>query len=138
MANAQRIQAQDLIPQRRLIAPNVIALWPEDRPAVANPPCTKRSLPKGVSALSQRHRIWPGHYAYLWGGCLPANRGAVVKIIGPDNNHELPNMWLIQSVSRGLKVRNVDDNAVDRREFWETSIQDVNLRRCPAPKGVKQ
>lgn len=127
---ALREPAHDCAPPRHHLAPNVIALWSEDRPPVANPPRRGR-YPRGVVALRRWNRLRPGVYAYLWNNCLPENRGVVVQLLGePDGC-----FWNVRGIT-GLLAQGHDGTAVPslHREGW---AENVNLRRCPAPQGVR-
>ena len=133
---ALRQPAHDSAPPRRYIAPNVIAIWPEDRPPVEN---RKRRgpLPCGVETLRRWNRLRPGVYAYLWNNCLPENRGLVVQLLGQSKDHKTPGFWNVRGITGPLAQMNLDDGTTVPGLHLEGCAQDVNLRRCPAPKGVR-
>lgn len=118
---------------RRYLAPNVIALWPEDRPPVVNPKVRGR-YPRGVERLRTWLRLRPGVYAYLWNKCLPENRGVVVRLQGEAKDHKRAGFWNVRGITGPLAQVNLDDGTVSPGLHWEGCAQDVNLRRCAAPK----
>jgi hypothetical protein len=134
--SALREPAHDTAPPRRHLAPNVIALWPEDRPPVVNP-ARRGRYPRGVEALRRWNRLRPGVYAYLWNNCLPENRGLVVQLLGESKDHKKPGFWNVRGVTGPLAQVNLDDGTAVPGLHLEGCAQDVNLRRCPAPKGVR-
>lgn len=113
-------------PGRRLLAPNVIALWPEDRPAVENPAAPQRSAAiwcagRGIPWLPLRPRLRVGDFAYLWGSC-PHNRGLLVRLLSlyPDGDWEIEGITgPIMSARKTLQER--------------TAARPDQLRRCAAP-----
>ena len=128
-----REPAHSTAPPRHALAPNVIALWPEDRPPVANPAGRGR-YPRGVEALRRWHRLYPGAYCYLWNNCLPENRGLVVQLLGEAKTHNEQGMWKVRGITGMMQV-GITTGTVTGPTL-EGCASEVNLRRCPAPKGV--
>lgn len=122
-------------PTRRYLAANVIALWPEDRPAVGKQ-ALRGKPPRGVHRLLRCNRLRPGVYAYLWNKCLPQNRGTVVQLLNTEPDHDLPNTWMVRSITAPLAQIDIVTGEV---AIWPQGTkgraQEHNLRRCPAPKG---
>lgn len=124
---AHRRVAHAPAPTRRHLAPNVIALWPEDhRQPVVNQ-LRRGGYPRGVQALRDRDRLRVGAYAYLWPP-NPAgrNRGKVVRLLSryPDGD------WKIEAVSGEIE-------RIDGTTSRLAAARPSMLRRCPAPVGVR-
>lgn len=122
-------------PPRRYLSLNVIAMWPEERPPVVNP-ARRGRYPRGVCALRSWKRLRPGVYAYLWNNCLAENRGLVVKLLYELKGRNCPGFWCVQGITGQLAQMNIEDGTAVPGLHLIGTAQDVNLRRCAAPKGA--
>jgi len=109
---------------RRYLAPNVIALWPDDRPPVVNGrwPGRKRGVAPIWRAWLDRFR--PGVYAYLW-SLKPesVNRGLVVRLLKQHDDGD----WEVEAMFGEIRL---SDGRFDKL----ATARPGELRRCAAPK----
>lgn len=123
---ALREPAHDTAPPRRYLAPNVIALWPEDRPPVVNP-ARRGRYPRGVEALRRWNRLRPGVYAYLWSANPTSrNRGKVVRL----RKEYADGDWEVEAYDSEIYFANGECSRF-------AAAKPDEMRRCPAPKGVR-
>lgn len=116
---------------RREIAPNVVALTPEDRARVENPHASRpgRRAPH-IVIIWQTPRLRPGAFAILWNDCVPEDKGAMVELLAPHPVHYLG--WWCRPVSRALVESNGDGRPAPGM-VRACLVKEDNLRRCQPP-----
>lgn len=117
--------------ERRRLAPNVVCLFQEDRPAVVNVRRRGR-YPRNVVAFWARPRLLVGDMAELCGGALPSNHGKRVRLIARVRGADLPgpDWWEVKSVWEPLDVREVGCDR-PQSESMTAIVQGSGLRRVP-------
>lgn len=110
-------------PSRRL-APNVVRLFTDERPPVANPPRRRGRLPRNVVRFTSRPRLAIGDVCELCRGALPENHGKQVQVMGISADGFAD----IAAVSTPMETY---DLATGERtgQAWRTCIRLDNLRR---------
>ena len=125
------VHACDAPIERRRLAPNVVCLFPEDRPAIVNEPRRGR-YPRNVIRFGSRPRLLAGDMAELCGSALPSNHGKRVRLIGRVSGADLPgwDWWEVKSVWEPLDVREVGCGR-PQSESMTAIVQGSSLRRVP-------
>lgn len=122
-------RTQKTVP-RRLLAPNVVCLFAQNRAPIVNAPRRGR-YPKNVTPISSRPRLMPGDIAQLWGDRAGMNFGKVVRIAEPVNDRTLPGgqWWRIESLFEPLDHFDVDTRKPTGTRSWKGIAEATRLRR---------
>ncbi len=86
-------------PERRRLAPNVICLFPEATPPVANPR-HRGPYPRSIVQIRRWPRIRPGVICEMVNKSHPENVGKLVLIVEETGDDE----WRIKSLDGGLRI----------------------------------
>lgn len=114
---------------RRRLAPNVVCMFQEERPAVVNERRRGR-YPRNVVSFRSRPRLCAGDMAELCGGALPSNHGKKVRILQRTQGQNLPagDWWDVESVWAPLDTRDVGRSQPDSQSMTAI-VRDSYLRR---------
>lgn len=112
---------------KRLLAPNVVCLFDQDRAPILNAP--RRGLRRGnVIALSSRPRLKPGDLAQIWSH--GSNFGKLVRLKGYTPARDMPPgvWWDVEAVYGTLNLSDVETG--ERTGTGKCGVSlDKHLRR---------
>ena len=108
---------------RRHLASNVVSLFADERPPVANPRRRGR-LPRNVVRLGSRPRLVIGDLCEMCRGALPENHGKHVRVVG------FTDAGLVEIDAVSVPIEAYCLESGERLgQFWKSTTWPDNLRR---------